>query len=205
MRSRHVLVALALFPASSLAAQVAPPTRDSLDAVTLRGRMLAAYDYAAWHATDAVVAHRPGAGEVTGYIAQPRDGVWVVSFGRMSDDGQAYLVAYEARQDATKPDSFVVTHHTPPRAGSAAVERAARALDVARAARFASAGSFTKRCWSSAHLPTRRTRSRRDSRAPSSTTFQRTLTCSTSSSASRGYLSTSSPTRSCTGSRSMAS
>src|SRR5688572_22980521 len=124
---------MSLLGVASLGAQT-PPTADSLASITQRGRTLAAYDYAAWHATDAVMALRPGPGEIRGYVALLRDGEWVVSFGRMSDDGQAFLAAYEAQRSASQPDSFEVTRHMPPRRETGDLARAGRAIDIARAA-----------------------------------------------------------------------
>lgn len=130
------LYALALWvsSAASLGAQIVPPTPDSLAGITQRGRMLASYDSAAWLATDAVVARQPSPGEFRGYLAFKRDGEWVVTFGRMSDDGRTYLIAYEARRNSPGMRSFDVTHHVPPRAETGELAQAARALDVARAA-----------------------------------------------------------------------
>jgi hypothetical protein len=44
--------------------------RPELDAITTRGRLLAEYDQAAWHATDAVVALHPDQSAVRGYLAR---------------------------------------------------------------------------------------------------------------------------------------
>ncbi len=119
--------------AADTAAQVQPPTPDSLAAISGRGMMLAHYDYAAWHATDAVASLNPEPEEIRGYIARQNGESWVVSFGRMSDDNQSFLVAYEARQNTYRPDSFSVVHHTPARRDAGDLFRAALALDVARA------------------------------------------------------------------------
>lgn len=113
---------------------VAPPTRDSLAAITDRGRRLARYDYAAWHATDAVLALKPSPGEVRGYIALRDGAAWLVEFGRLSDDSSAFLVAYDAREADARPDSFIVTHREPARRDTSRFLRAARAVDLARAA-----------------------------------------------------------------------
>ena len=133
MRSFLILAAAALLSAGPLAAQGSPPSPDSLAGITERGRLLADYDQAAWHATDAVALLNPGDDEIRGYIAQRRDGAWTVSFGRMSDDGNAYLVAYEARENSTQPNGFAVTRHGPARRETGDLAGAARALDVARA------------------------------------------------------------------------
>ena len=46
--------------------------RPELDAITARGRMLAEYDQASWHGTDAVMALRPDQNLVRGYLARRR-------------------------------------------------------------------------------------------------------------------------------------
>lgn len=133
MRAFATILVLAAICTTDAAAQLEPPTPDSLAAISERGIMLARYDYAAWHATDAVVALNPGPEEIRGYIALQHGGSWVVNFGRMSDDNQFFLVAYEARQNTARPDSFSVVHHAPARRDAADLSRAARALDLARA------------------------------------------------------------------------
>ena len=132
MRSLQVFAATALLSAGPLAAQGSPPSPDSLAGIAERGRLLAEYDQAAWHATDAVALLNPGDDEIRGYIAQRRDGKWTVSFGRMSDDGNAYLVAYDARENASQSNGFVVTRHAPARRETGDLAGAARALDVTR-------------------------------------------------------------------------
>lgn len=128
----RLFVAAALLSATSLAAQVRPPSADSLAGISQRGRLLADYDQAAWHATDAVALLNPADDEIRGYIAQRRDGAWTVSFGRMSDDGTAYLLAYEARENSALPNGFAVTRHAPAKREAGDLAGAARALDVAR-------------------------------------------------------------------------
>jgi hypothetical protein len=46
-----------------------PPTKEELAAITDRGRDLASYDAAAWHASDALQAKQPKEGSVVRYIA----------------------------------------------------------------------------------------------------------------------------------------
>lgn len=133
MRAIAIILAFTAVSATGTAAQVQPPTPDSLAAISQRGLMLARYDYAAWHATDAVVALNPGEEEIRGYVAGQNADSWVVAFGRMSADNQSYLVAYEARQNPARPDSFSVVHHSPARRDVGDLFRAARALEVARA------------------------------------------------------------------------
>jgi hypothetical protein len=60
--------------------------------------MLAAYDTAAWQATDAVMVARPKADPSGHYIAHLTEAGWVVDFGRLSGAGDKFLVGYEAAQ-----------------------------------------------------------------------------------------------------------
>lgn len=143
-RSARCAVVLALFVAAPLTGQqptrqpadtgrpIAPPTPDSLAAITDRGRRLARSDYAAWHATDAVLARKPSPGEVRGYVALRDGAAWLVEFGRMSEDSSTFLVAYDARETDARPDSFLVTHHEPARRDTSRFLTAARAVDLAR-------------------------------------------------------------------------
>jgi hypothetical protein len=113
-------------------APTAPPSPDSLRGIRARGVLLAQYDYASWHASDAVMELRPSGEQVQGYLAR-RDGpVWVVAFGRLTADQSAFLIAYEARQASTRPDSFGVSVLRPPRVDTGYFARAARALEIAR-------------------------------------------------------------------------
>src|SRR5688500_15484404 len=67
--------------------------RPELDAITARGRLLAEYDQASWHATDAVMALRPDVSAVRGYLARRRsDGLWEVVFGRLDGSRENFLI-----------------------------------------------------------------------------------------------------------------
>jgi hypothetical protein len=85
--------------AASLAAQKSKPLSDSeLAEITARGRFLAEYDNASWHATDAVLALKPENGTIGRYIARKTDTGWVVVFGRLNEAKDGFLVVYEAIQ-----------------------------------------------------------------------------------------------------------
>jgi hypothetical protein len=87
---------LFMFPLNATA--VSTPSAAELDAITGRGRLLAAYDWVAWNATDAVMAAHPKADPAGRYIARKIDAGWVVDFGRLSATGDAFLVVDEAAQ-----------------------------------------------------------------------------------------------------------
>ena len=82
-----------------------PPTKEELAAITDRGRDLAGYDAAAWHASDALQAKQPKEGSVVRYIAHKSDKKWHVAFGRLDEKQGKFLIAYEATQ-GDKPDAF---------------------------------------------------------------------------------------------------
>ena len=74
-----------------------PPTAE-LAAITERGRLLAEYDAAAWHATDAVLATHPKEGSSNRYIAHKTQAGWAVDFGKLNATGDKFLVVSEAIQ-----------------------------------------------------------------------------------------------------------
>lgn len=89
------------------------PSDPELAAITERGRLLAEYDAAAWHSTDAILAMHPKEGSFNRYIAHTTDIGWVVDFGRLNATGDKFLVAYEAVQ--TGPAPFSVKKFFPAR------------------------------------------------------------------------------------------
>ncbi len=133
-----VLLLLALVP--SLAAQEPPWSLErlsdrmpgaELDAITARGKELAAYDMAAWHGTDAVLALHPASDRVRSYIARRRqDGMWEVVFGRQSTGTDTFYVAYRAVQATPGDTSFAAEAFEPALADTEYYARAARALAV---------------------------------------------------------------------------
>jgi hypothetical protein len=109
--------------------------RPELDAITARGRVLAEYDQAAWHGTDAVLALRPDHTLIGGYLARRRaDGVWEVVFGKPDPQANAFLIAYRAVQRSAGDTSYAATMVTPLESDTGWYARAGRALDVARSA-----------------------------------------------------------------------
>ena len=99
---RVLMCSIALFALLSTAARGAKkPSKAELEAVTARGVLLAEYDQAAWHATDAVQASHPPEGKVQRCIARKTAMGWVVDFGRLNPGQDKFLVAYEAVQTST--------------------------------------------------------------------------------------------------------
>jgi len=101
-----------------------------LGAIVTRGRMLAAYDVAAWHATDAAQAMNPPNDNAQRFIARKTDAGWVVVFGHLNESRDKFLVIYEATQGST-PQEFKAKKCDPPVEDKAFYLAAARALDIA--------------------------------------------------------------------------
>jgi hypothetical protein len=109
--------------------------------------MLAEYDVAAWHATDAVQAMHPAEGTIKGYVARKTDAGWVVAFGRLNDTHDKLLIAYLATQGAT-PVEFKAAQNLPPQEDVGFFYLAYKALEISR-------GDFQgeKRPYNAAVLP----------------------------------------------------
>jgi hypothetical protein len=121
---------IALFVLADPPARKEPPTEKELAAIAERGRDLAGYDAAAWHASDAVQAKQPREGSVVRYIAGKTDKGWVVAFGKLDEKQQKFLIAYEATQ-GDRPDVFDVKEMNPPKEDSGFFLSAASAIDIA--------------------------------------------------------------------------
>jgi hypothetical protein len=107
-----IVTAIALVVLADAPARKEPPTKEELTAITERGRDLAGYDAAVWHASDALQAKQPKEGSVVRYIARKSDKGWIVAFGRLDGKQEKFLIAYEATQ-GDKPDVFGVKEMTP--------------------------------------------------------------------------------------------
>src|ERR1035437_1197509 len=90
------VAAVAILLAVPALIQASPkPSDKDLAEITARGILLAGYDQAAWHASDAVQATHPPDGKVQRYIARKTATGWAVDFGRLNSDSSKFLVAYE--------------------------------------------------------------------------------------------------------------
>jgi hypothetical protein len=114
------------------AQQVDPPSDAELAAISARGRALAGYDAAAWHATDAVEPLNPPKEAVQLYVARKTENGWVVMWGRFNELKTKFLIAYEAREGAS-PTEYKVIQHKPAIEDGDVYYRAAKALETARA------------------------------------------------------------------------
>lgn len=130
MRTFLKLVIALVLCAPAVLAQKGTPLSDSeLAAITTRGRMLAEYDTASWHASDAVLALKPAQGAVGRYIARKTDTGWVVVFGKFNETKDAFIVAYEATQ-GSDPRQFTVKTHDPPQKDTGFFYIAAKAIEI---------------------------------------------------------------------------
>jgi hypothetical protein len=124
------VIALALIAFADPPERKEPPTKEELAAITERGRNLAGYDAAAWHASDALQAKGIRPGSVVRYIARKTDRGWTVAFGRPNEARDKFLIAYEAIQGKT-PDRFDIKEFDPPKEDSGFFRSAAKSIDVA--------------------------------------------------------------------------
>ncbi|HEY4837713.1 MAG TPA: hypothetical protein VIH72_03845 [Candidatus Acidoferrales bacterium] len=109
-----------------------PPSSSELEAISARGKLLSAYDVAAWHATDAVQSLPADKTRVGRYIARQSGNGWRVAFGKLNEAQDKFLVAYEASQGAT-PVQFTVASFDPPKEDTGFYLAGANAIDTALA------------------------------------------------------------------------
>src|SRR5260370_12878213 len=124
-----LFIVLVLCP-PSVSAQKSKPLSDSeLAAISARGRTLAEYDSASWHATDAVKALNPAKGAVGRYIARKTNAGWVVVFGRFNETKDAFLIVYQATQGSSLHE-FAVKTYDPPLKDAGFSYIAANAIEI---------------------------------------------------------------------------
>jgi hypothetical protein len=130
MRTFLKLLIVLVLCGTAVSAQKSTPLSDSeLAAITARGRMLAEYDTASWHATDAVLALKPAQGAVKRYIARKTEAGWVVVFGKFDETKDAFVVAYEATQGSNSRQ-FTVRTYDPPQKDTGFFYIAAKAIEI---------------------------------------------------------------------------
>jgi hypothetical protein len=127
-----LLLLLAAVAASAQTLRTTPASEAELAQITERGRDLAAYDAAAWHGTDAVLALKPAEGSVVRYIAKRTGDGWSVAFGRLSENRDKFLINYEAIQGST-PKEFKASKLGSPKEDTGFFLFAARAIDTSLA------------------------------------------------------------------------
>jgi hypothetical protein len=124
-----LILTILLSASVAIAQRSAPPSKTELAEITDRGRQLAEYDVAAWHATDAVLAMKPTEGSVARYLAKKTDKGWIVAFGRLNERRDKFLIAYEASQGAS-PEEFNVKKHDAPKEDAGFYFSAAKAIEI---------------------------------------------------------------------------
>ncbi len=115
---------------SALSQEKPRATDAQLAEISERGRLLAEYDVAAWHATDAVVALKPVDGSVSRYVAKKEGGKWVVAFGVFNEKRDKFLINYEAVQ-GDSPTQFHARKLDSSKEDTSFYLFAARALETA--------------------------------------------------------------------------
>ena len=131
----ELLTALLLASCSVLLAQKAErenkvPTPAELQGVTARGRLLAEYDVASWHATDIIQDLKPDKGSTRYYIAKKEDSKWTVVFGRLGEAHDKFLIVYQAIQ-GSRLEFFTAKKYDPPLESTDFYFSAAKAFDAA--------------------------------------------------------------------------
>lgn len=133
MKQTVLLLLITLVATFSVTAQrVKPADEAELKEITNRGRLLAEYDVAAWHSTDAVMAMNPEKGGVSGYIARKTGNAWTVVYGRLNQSKDKFLIVFEAIQQ-TSPTEFKVQRFEKPKEDRDFFLNAARAFETTKA------------------------------------------------------------------------
>src|SRR6266508_5244417 len=98
MLAVYALVTVALQGSSPSSAEPrhTVPSDSLLATISQRGRLLAAYDAAAWRGSDAVLALSPKQGTFDTYLARQTPNGWTVSFGRLNPSRDTFLIVYQA-------------------------------------------------------------------------------------------------------------
>ena len=121
--------AVAMTATAAMAQEAARPTKEELDAITERGRMLYEYDQAAWHASDAVQTANPSTVAGQRYIGKKENGRWRVVFGKLNEERSRFGVIYEAMQKE-EPREFAVQKEPAEREDDGFFLFAARAIEA---------------------------------------------------------------------------
>lgn len=129
---------LALLAAgTSLAAQPRKPrpaprplTRDSLAAVSRRGRALAEYDSVAWLGGDAMTSLSLPPDGIRRLIARKIAGGWEVAAGTLSATGDVFLMSHLSTPGIKTGPQWATTPFDPPREDTGYFASAARAIET---------------------------------------------------------------------------
>src|SRR5215510_1556298 len=127
-----LLLLITAITVSAQTERTTPASETELAQITERGRNLHAYDVAAWHGSDAVMALQPAEGSVVRYIAKRTGDGWTVAFGRLNEKRVKFLIAYEAIQGST-PKEFKASKLEPAKEDAGFFLFAAKAIDTSLA------------------------------------------------------------------------
>jgi hypothetical protein len=123
-----IVVFVSCFPGIALTEKSAPLSREQLAEITARGRLLAEYDRAAWHATDALMATHPQEDSSGRFVCRETGTTWACVFGHLTAD--KFLIDNEAVQGAS-PEVFQIKRHDPPAEDTGFYFAAVKAMIVA--------------------------------------------------------------------------
>jgi hypothetical protein len=111
-----------LFAAPAVSQTAVQRTDSTLSAITARGRLLLAYDIAAWHGGDALQALKPAPGDVNASFARRMpSGRWEVIYGRLTSTKDTFYITYRATQ--TDADSQFTAAKLPAPLADVGVQR----------------------------------------------------------------------------------
>jgi len=122
------VLAMIVFAIPGIKAQTVPSDAELVE-ISERGRALAEYDQAVWHASDALKTANPKTAEGQQYLAKKENGRWTVAFGALNADKSKFLIGYEAEQ-LEKPKEFEVKKVEPAKEETGFYLFAARALEI---------------------------------------------------------------------------
>jgi hypothetical protein len=125
-----LFIALAAFSSFLIGQTQNPPSAAELAEIAARGRALAEYDQAAWHAGDAVEALHLVRAMVQLYVARKTPSGWTVAYGTFDPARTRFLISYEAKQGAN-PIEYTVVKHDPVIEDTDFYFHAASAMEVA--------------------------------------------------------------------------
>ena len=106
----------------------APPSADSLAAVSRRGRAIAEADHIVWLANGAIESSYLPVDSIRRFIPRRTDRGWEVADGRLSDDGSTYLISRLATP-GIQPDVWASSLFDPALPDTGYFARAARAIE----------------------------------------------------------------------------
>jgi hypothetical protein len=126
---RFAVVVCMLASAGGQTERKQPASEAELAAITARGRALAEYDTAVWHASEAFMAVTQGRGheKVSLYVARKDGDAWEVVYGKLNSSGDKLLIACVVRQTGA-PHNLRVKQYDPVKEESGYYFFAAKAL-----------------------------------------------------------------------------